>query len=297
MCCQWGADSDVILDMIIRCGGKDKTDFVFYDTGLEYSATHEHLSYLENKYGINIMRVKAKKSIPISIKEFGVPFLSKFASDMIHRLQSHGFKFEDEPYEELIARYPRCQTALRWWCNVVGGNTTQYTINRYKYLKEYMVENPPSFKISGMCCHHAKKYPAQSVLKNGGYDLNCLGLRKSEGGVRAQAYSNCFTQRDGSGGRHYSDFRPIFWLSDNDKDLYCSHYGVEHSRCYTEYGLKRTGCYGCPFGRHFEDELAVIEKYEPKLTNMANALFSDSYNYLRGYKEYKNKKQIEVLSL
>ena len=35
-----GGDSDVMLDMLVRCGAKDKTDFVFFNTGLEYQATH-----------------------------------------------------------------------------------------------------------------------------------------------------------------------------------------------------------------------------------------------------------------
>ena len=36
-----GGDSDVMLDMLLRCGARDKTDFVFFNTGLEYQATHE----------------------------------------------------------------------------------------------------------------------------------------------------------------------------------------------------------------------------------------------------------------
>ena len=61
-----GADSDVMLDMIVRCGAKSKTVFVFFDTGLEYAATKEHLKYLEGKYGIEIVRVKAYKPIPVT---------------------------------------------------------------------------------------------------------------------------------------------------------------------------------------------------------------------------------------
>lgn len=56
--------------------------------------------------------------------------------------------------------------------------------------------------------------------------------------------------------------------------------------CYTEYGLTRTGCAGCPFGRDFEQELSVIEQYEPKLFKAVNNIFGDSYEYTRKYKAF-----------
>lgn len=153
---QWGSDSDVMLDMMIRCGAKDKTTFIFFDTGLEYAATKEHIKFLEEKYGIEIKAVRPKKPIPLSVSNYGVPFWSKYASDMIHRLQRNGFRFEDEPYDVLIERYPRCKTALEWWCGYSEG-TTMYSIDRAPYMKEFMVQNPPTFQINFTCCQHAKK--------------------------------------------------------------------------------------------------------------------------------------------
>lgn len=280
-----GADSDIMLDMIIRCGGKDNTTFVFFDTGLEYAATKEHLGYLEDKYGIKIVRVKAYKPIPSSCRDHGVPFWSKYASDMMYRLQKHGFKWEDESFEHLIQKYPSCKTALVWWCNVQKGSTTQYTINRNPFLKEYIIQNPPDFRISNKCCDYAKKHPSHDYAKAGDFDLVCVGIRQSEGGVRATAYKNCFSKK-ASGA---DDFRPIFWLRDIDKECYCSHYSVTHSKCYTEYGLQRTGCFGCPFGKRFDEELAIISEHEPRLANAANAIFGKSYEYMRGYLEFRKK--------
>ena len=49
-----GSDSDVMLDIIWRCDKDNKVDYVWFDTGLEYQATKEHLKYLENKYNIKI---------------------------------------------------------------------------------------------------------------------------------------------------------------------------------------------------------------------------------------------------
>ena len=69
---------------------------------------------------------------------------------------------------------------------------------------------------------------------------------------------------------------------------------MQNSRCYTEYGLKRTGCAGCPFGKDFEFELEVIQKYEPKLYKAVNNIFGDSYEYTRKYREFYKKKETEL---
>lgn len=88
-----------MLDMLIQCGAIDKTRFAFFNTGVEYRATLEHLKDLEEKYGIQIERINALKSIPTCVREFGVPFISKSVSENINRLQRHGFQWEDEPLE------------------------------------------------------------------------------------------------------------------------------------------------------------------------------------------------------
>ena len=108
-----GSDSDIVLDMIHRLDENGRVRYFWIDTGLEYTATKEHLAELERKYGIAIERIKPKKSIPLCVKEFGVPFLSKYVSEQMMRLQKHGFKWEDEPLEVLLQKYPNCKRRNR----------------------------------------------------------------------------------------------------------------------------------------------------------------------------------------
>lgn len=276
-----GSDSDVMLDIIYKCDKNNKVDYIWYDTGLEYQATKDHLEYLKSKYNIDIKVVRAIKPIPIVCREYGQPFLSKRVSDYMSRLQRHNFKWENESFEMLYRRYPKCKTALKWWCNENGENSS-FNIKRNKWLKEFIMENPPTFKISFMCCEYAKKKPAKEYLKNNKYELNITGLRKAEGGLRATVYKNCFSENIGS----HDEYRPLFWYKDSDKKEYENAYNIEHSKCYTEYGLPRTGCAGCPFGRDFENELEVIQKYEPKLYKAVNNIFGNSYEYTRKYREF-----------
>ena len=282
-----GWDSDIMLDLIIRCGGKEKTTFCFFDTGLEYDATKQHIEYLEERYGIKIKWLKPKKAIPTCCKEYGVPFWSKFASEMIHRLQRNGFHWEDEPFEVLLERYPKCRAALRWWCNE-WGEKSRFNISWAAGLKEFMILNPPKMLISSVCYSKAKKEPAHDEQKLS-YDLICTGVRKAERGARAERYSSCFDQK--TTGPDY--YRPIFWLSDADKESYTKRFGLVRSDCYEEWGMYRTGCAGCPFGKRFEEELELVQQYEPKRYRVMVSVFGESYEYTRKFLEFRDQMNAE----
>ena len=82
-------------------------------------------------------------------------------------------------------------------------------------------------------------------------------------------------------------YRPLFFWSDEDKRQYKEHYGVRYSDCYEVWGMKRTGCAGCPFNSRFEEELELIQKYEPRLVAAVQNIFGDSYEYIRAYRAFK----------
>lgn len=283
-----GWDSDIMLDLLIRCGGRSKVTFCFFDTGLEYEATKRHLQFLESTYGISIKTLKAKKSIPVCCKKYGVPFWSKYASEMIHRLQRNGFQWEDELFEILLHRYPKCKSALRWWCNKWGDNS-RFNISWVPSLKEFMVKNPPTILISSSCCEKAKKEPAHEEELYGGYDLICTGVRKMEGGKRATGFHSCFDQKMGKA----DYYRPLFWWSDQDKEQYTQFFNITRSDCYDIWGMDRTGCSGCPFGKNFENELNLVQEFEPKRYKAINAIFGESYDYTRKFLAFRENAKRE----
>lgn len=281
-----GSDSDIIMDIVQRVKNDSQNiDYVFFDTGLEYEATKRHLDYLENRYSVPIKRVKAIKSIPLSCKKYGQPFLSKYVSNQIYSLQINGFKFEDKPYEELIKEYPKCKSRIKWWCDKY--EASQFSIRNLRFLKEFLISNPPKFKISQKCCVYSKKMVSKNLVLENNYDLIVLGIRKSEGGARAFKYKTCFTGNESSTG--IPKFFPMFWMSDADKKYYNEFFDIVNSDCYTKYGLSRTGCVGCPFGRNFLLEIEIASKNEPKLAKACNNVFDDSYEYTRQYRQFKKE--------
>ena len=281
-----GSDSDILVDLCQRVDEERKIDYVFFDTGLEYQATKDHLDMLEKKYKIKIKRVKAQKPVPISCRDYGQPFLSKQVSEWIERLQRHNFRWEDEPFLKLYKRYPKCKAALRWWCNDFkknkNGRESSFNINYNKYLKEFMIKNPPKFKISNKCCYYSKKEVARIYREKNGYDLNIYGVRKAEGGARGRAYKTCFSSK-----ADCDEYRPLFWYLNETKKRYEEHYDIVHSICYSKYGLRRTGCAGCPFGKNFEEEIKKMSLFEIKLYKAVNNIFCDTYNYTREYRKFQ----------
>lgn len=284
-----GSDSDILLDAICTFDQEKKARYVFFNTGLEYEATKRHLADLESKYDIVIEWVDPVLPIPTCCRTYGVPFWSKQVSEYIYRLQKHGFKWEDEPFDLLLEKYPKCTAALRWWCNAWpprrDGKASPFSIAYTSGLKEFMISNPPNFKISARCCEKAKKQPAKKYTAIHDFDLNCTGIRMAEKGARATRLKTCFSENlEGA-----DSFRPLFWLTDQDKQEYKEYYGIVNSDCYEVWGMKRTGCCGCPYGKEFEQELELMQKYEPKLHRAALKIFGASYDYTRQFLEFRKQ--------
>lgn len=269
-----GSDSDILLDILSRLDEDKDVKYVWYNTGIEYQATKKHLDFLEGKYGIKIERIKAVKPIAQCCREYGQPFVNKIASQFIEALQVKGFNFSDMPYEEMKEQYGK--SYADWWHN----RGRIYSINKNRGLKEFMLANPPKFKISSKCCTYAKKKSALNYVRSINADLEIIGLRRAEGGARKNI-KTCFV-----GNAEQGRFYPIFWLTNEDKENYCKIFGVVHSDCYTKYGLKRTGCAGCPFNRSLFNELENTKEFEPQLIKAVEMIFKDSYEYTMQYKRF-----------
>lgn len=277
-----GADSDILIDMCERTVPQ-YVNYVFFDTGIEYMATKEHLSQLEKKYNIKIIHQKAKVPVPLGNKKYGVPFLSKRVSEMIYRLQKNNFSWEDKPFDELYSQYPNCKCALLWWCNGKGDGS-HFNINRNSWLKEFLIKNPPTFPISNKCCDGAKKSVSDLYMKEYPTDLMIMGVRRAEGGERATVYKECIYYNK----QHKVNYLlPILFFSDLDRKEYEDEFNIIHSECYTKYGLKRTGCAGCPYSKEYNFEVDVIHNYEPRLYNAVNNMWGEVYDYTNKYHEFQ----------
>lgn len=284
-----GSDSDIALDFMHQCGVLDRCQVFIFDTGLEYQATWEHIDYLKDRYGIEIDRIRAKQSIPSCCKQYGQPFISKMVSMNIERLQRAGFDWSDDrPFEQLVNDYQGVRWNLKWWTNN-NQNLRMSNISYNRFLKEFLMDHPPKHKISQVCCQRAKKDTAKEYYKKANLDIVVLGLRQAEGGVRAIRYKSCYESQE----KGPDKYMPIWWFTDQDKKEYKRFYSICNSKCYTQYGMRRTGCAGCPFDLQLKTTMEIMKDHEPKLYRAVSNVFGKSHELTEQYHQYRAVKYAE----
>lgn len=305
-----GADSDIMIDLIETTRdlipSLPEVKYVFINTGLEMQAIKDHVKETSKKYGVEIEEVRPKIGIVQAARKCGIPFISKIMSTGLEEWQKKGIPLtiadEYEQAEDKIAkrqelkeRYPKCQSVINFLCccNSAGEPrpNIQLVINSSKYMRDFIAEYPPDFKISAKCCDYCKKHAAHKAQK--GYEMVITGERRDEGGMRSVPRKDnttmCFTETSGGSYR----LRPLFYVSDKDKEWYKERHKIKYSDAYEIYGLKRTGCCGCPISYRAVDDLELIGKYEPNIKKAAWNIFGDSYRYRAKYNEYKQRRMAE----
>ena len=309
-----GSDSDVMLDLIERTRklfNLPPVKYVFFNTGLEMKATKDHVKETAEKYGVEIETVRPRINIVQASRKYGIPFVSKIMSSGLSEWQKKDvpLSIADEYNEaedkaakraELRERYPGCEQLINFvcCCNAAGEPrpNIQLVINSSKYMLDFIREYPPDFKISAKCCDYCKKDVAHRVQKD--YEMIITGERRDEGGMRSVPRKDntalCFTETSSGQFR----LRPLYYVSDADKEWYKNEYGIRYSDAYEVYGLKRTGCCGCPISFRAADDLEIIGKYEPNIKKAAWNIFGKSYDYRRQYNEYKAERmRLEALGI
>lgn len=301
-----GSDSDIMLHLIEytrKMFNLPPIKYVFFNTGLEMKATKDHVKATAQKYGIEIEEVRPKISIVKAARTYGIPFVSKIMSAGLSEWQKKGvpLTIADEYAEaedkaakrqELRERYPHCESVINFLCccNSAGEPRPdiQLVINSSKYMLDFIKETPPCFKASADCGTYCKKNVAHRAQKD--YEMIITGERRDEGGMRSVPRKDntalCFGEQ--ANGQYR--LRPMYYVSDSDKDWYKQHFGIRYSDAYEVYGLTRTGCCGCPISHKAIADLELIEPYEPNVVKAAWNLFGDSYRYRQQYNAYKAKR-------
>ena len=304
-----GADSDILIDLIERTRiafNLPPVHYAFFNTGLEMKATKDHVRAISKKYGVEIVEYYPKINIVMSARKYGIPFVSKIMSAGLSEWQKKEIPLSiAEEYEqakdksakrkELKERYPKCESVINFLCccNSAGEPrpNIQLVINSSKYMRDFISEYPPDFKISAKCRYYCKKQVAHRVQKN--YEMIITGERRDEGGMRSVPRKDnttlCFSET--SSGQYR--LRPLYYVSDKDKAWYKERYGIRYSDAYEVYGLTRTGCCGCPISYKAVDDLELIRPYEPNVVKAAWKIFGKSYEYRKKYNEYKEYRKRE----
>ena len=306
-----GSDSDIMLHLIEtvrKAYNLPPINYCFFNTGLEMDATKRHVREMEKLYGITIdpHRPRKGKGIVRSTRKNGQPFVSKIMSAGLEGVQKKNIPLsiadeyanaEDKAAKraELKERYPGCETTINFLCGCNSAGEPrpdiQLVINSSKYMLDFIKENPIPFKISNKCCDDCKKNVAHAAQKY--FDMVITGERRDEGGMRSvprkDNTSMCFSET--ADGQYR--LRPLYYVSDADKQWYKDYHEIRYSDAYEVYGLTRTGCCGCSISAKAVEDLEKIRPYEPNLVKAAWNVFGDSYRYRQQYNMYKENRRTE----
>lgn len=304
-----GSDSDLLIDLIERVRKVHRlkpVHYAFFNTGLEMRATRDHVKATADRYGVEIKTHRPKVNIVQATRRYGIPFVSKIMSGGLSEWQKKQIPLsiadeyataEDKAQKrkELRERFPKCESLINFicCCNAAGEPRPdiQLVINSSPYMRDFIAEHPPDFKISADCCTYCKKNLAHAIQKP--FEMIITGERRDEGGMRSvprqDNTSLCFTET--ASGQYR--LRPLYYVSDSDKAWYKQYYNLRYSDAYEVYGLTRTGCCGCAISYKAIEDLKLIQPYEPNLVKAAWNVFGPSYLYRQKYNEYKEKRRRE----
>ncbi len=206
-------------------------------------------------------------------KKYGRPVVSKDKDSKIQTYQN----FRKKGYSKEEATNPNiCVRGGQ----LVGNNLKPTIMGKLSKKDIWVLDT--NIKISSMCCDKLKKLPFKNYSKQSGRDCPITGVRTQESLLRRLQNKTCFKK---VGNRF--QLTPIYDWKNDDIELYIKEYNVNISRCYTEMGMKRTGCHLCPYNRNLFNDLDIIAEHHPKLHKFIWEIMGDIYTEKRKNNEKK----------
>lgn len=261
-----GKDSTVLNRLIDLAIPDNKLTRVYSDTGIEYNINRQFV-YKMAENDDRFVIVKPKLPIKKMLEEVGYPFKSKEHSQAVDYFQTKGIG------SKTVERYihPKAERKAYGCPDIL-----KYQFEAATALK---------FKVSLKCCKELKKKPITQYQKDNGKPYKILGIRHEEGGLRKSAKCLAFKE-----GELYS-FNPLIVVTEQWINWFVKEYKVELSALYyPPFSFERTGCKGCPFNLHLQDDLDVMERLLPAEKKQCEYIWKPVYDEYRrlGYRLRKN---------
>ena len=251
-----GKDSTVLHYLIDMALPENKIPRVYVDTGIGLNMIDEFVREL-SKNDERIITIKSNVPIKQSLEQNGYPFKSKIHSFLVEKYQRLGFTKGVKNYLGIgdKSHMRMCPVKLRY----------QFT---------------PSFTIpvSDKCCKILKEQPMSNWQKEHNKTITITGIMAEEGGRRWNA--KCIVK---AGKTLY--FNPLAKATKEFEDWFINGYQLKICDIYyPPYNAERTGCKGCPFALHLQNELDFLEKYFPKEKQQCEIIWKPIYEEYRRIK-------------
>ena len=225
----------------------------------------------QSKIDDRIVKIKPTVNVKNMLEEEGYPFSSKRHSKIHDVYTRLGFDGSSQ-----VRRYLGKHEDGRKWSS------------RFSCPKclQYQFSDDFKLKISDKCCIRMKEKPLDKWVKENGYKYHIIGVMSDEGGRRYNATCHAFR------GNKFWAFQPLAPLTKEWEDWFIDKYHIDICDVYKPpYNNQRTGCKGCPFSKHLQEELDMMEKYFPADRKQCERLWKPVYNEYRRI-GYRLKKEV-----
>lgn len=253
-----GKDSTVLSFLVDLALPNNKIPRVFSNTGIDFNAIRQFVRDLatdDSRFFI----LNPTQNLKKMFSEIGYPFKSKFHSHICDIYSRQGKSGCVLKYAEATTHNPHdCPDKLK-----------------------YQFEEPLPFKISDKCCFKMKKEPFKKYEKENGRTIGITGMRRAEKGLRENLNCLVFSHRN------LHRFHPLAPCTDEFVERMISEYAISLCRLYySPFSFKRTGCKGCPYNIHLQEELDLLEKLLPEEKKQCEYIWQPVYEEYRriGYR-------------
>lgn len=250
-----GKDSTVLHYLLDEAIPNNTIPRVFINTGIEYKMIVDFVKGLainDNR----IMILNVGKNIKKTLDEVGYPFKSKEHSLKVGQYQLGSRAKSILSYKQGKSKFS-CPKKLL-----------------------YQFDEGFSIKLSDKCCYEFKKKPFAQYESESGRTIALTGMRKEEGGLRANM--RCIvTDKVGN----IKKFHPLAVVSEQWEEWYIKEKNIKLCKLYYEpYNFKRTGCKGCPYSLDLQEQLSVMELYLPNEAKQCETIWQPVYDEYRRIK-------------
>lgn len=253
-----GKDSTILHRLLDEALPNNRIPRVYIDTGIEYLAIREFVLNLA-KNDDRFVIIKPTRPIKQTLEKYGYPFKSKE-----HSLKLSQFQKGEVPPN--IAKYMR-----------FGEHFACPKSLAYQFSKDF------ALKVSNLCCTKLKKEPFHKWEKENHKPIAITGMRREEGGQRANIKGCIITDKNGKAKK----FHPLLVVSDEWEEWYLKERGIKLCPLYyPPFNFKRTGCKGCPYNTSLQEDLSVMALYLPKEREQCEFIWKPVYDEYRriGYR-------------
>ena len=232
-----GKDSHLLLWFIKEWMHEKRITIVAVNTGFEIAEIRNRM--LKNS-DVVLHPVMHRNEIK---KRFGIPCFTK-------------------QHDEYIDRYQK-GSRTKNTMDYIMGNNPKYNLSK---KARNLLLSGSLHKISRQCCVYNKE-KAMRAWGKAHKRKAIMGVRGEESQTREDQYTACLKKN--------GDFTPLYDWTNEMIELVYRVYNIPIPECY-QY-LERTGCAGCPYGRHIETELSLLPELQRKA---AISFFKESYDVL-----------------